>query len=109
MEKANQNICEEITTHSKNYETKVFSEAKSKHDNWVNDLMSYATNILIADDKITIFKAKIIRYEQEFQKESEIIKIRVKKENLDAQNEKNAKIATNQQRIKEIQIEQTNY
>ena len=109
LEKANENLCKEITNHSKNYETKVFSEAKSKHDNWVNDLMSYATNILIADDKITIYKARIIRYEQEFQKESETIKERVKKENLETQNEKNAKIATNQQRIKEIQIEQTNY
>lgn len=109
LENANENLCKEITNHSKNYETKVFSEAKSKHDNWVNDLMSYATNILIADDKITIYKARIIRYEQEFQKESEIIKERVKKENLDAQNEKNAKIATNIQQIKDIQIEQSNY
>ncbi|EAZ94816.1 hypothetical protein FBBAL38_10267 [Flavobacteria bacterium BAL38] len=109
LEKANETLCKEISTHSKNYETKVFSEAKGQHDNWVNDLMSYATNILIADDKITIYKARTLRYEQEFQKESEIIKLRVKKENLDAQNEKNAKIVTNQQRIKEIQIEQTNY
>jgi len=109
LENANENLCKEITNHSKNYETKVFSEAKGKHDSWVNDLMSYATNILIADDKITIYKARIIRYEQEFQKESEIIKERVKKENLDAQNEKNTKIATNLKQIKEIQIEQTNY
>lgn len=109
LEKANENLCKEITNHSKNYETKVFSEAKAKHDNWVNDLMSYATNILIADDKITIYKARIIRYEQEFQKESEAIKEQVKKENLEAQNEKNAKIVTNQQRIKDIQIEQANY
>lgn len=109
LESANENICKEIATHSKNYETKVFSEAKSKHDNWVNDLMSYATNILIADDKITIYKARIIRHEQEFQKESETIKERVKKENLETQNEKNAKIATNLQQIKEIEIEQTNY
>ncbi|TDP00716.1 hypothetical protein [Flavobacterium sp. 245] len=109
LEKANENLCKEITSHSKNYETNVFSEAKSKHDNWVNDLMAYATNILIADDNITIFKARIIRYEQEFQKESVAIKEQIKKENLEAQNEKNAKIVTNQQQIKEIQIEQANY
>jgi hypothetical protein len=109
LEKANENFCKEITNHSKNYETKVFSEAEAKHDNWVNELMAYATNILIADDKITIYKARIIQYEQEFQKESEAIKVQVKKENLDAQNEKNAKKVTNQQRIKEIQNEQAIY
>lgn len=109
LEKANENLCLEITTHSKNYETKVFSEAKAKHDNWVNDLMTYAINILIADDKITIYKARVIRYEQEFQKESEMTKARVKKENLEAQNEKNARISTNKQVIKDIQIEQVNY
>ena len=109
LEKANENLCKEITNHSKNYETKVYSEAKSKHDNWVNDLMSYATNILIADDKITIYKARIIRHEQEFRKESETIKERVKKENLETQNEKNLKIVANIQHIKDIQNEQFNY
>lgn len=109
LEKANENLCKEITNHSKNYETKIYSEAKSKHDNWVNDLMSYATNILIADDKITIYKARIIRHEQEFRKESETIKERVKKENLETQNEKNVKIVANIQHIKDIQNEQFNY
>jgi hypothetical protein len=109
LEKGNENLCKEITNHSKSHETNVFSEAKSKHDNWVNDLMGYATNILITDDNITIFKARIIRYEQEFQKESVAIKEQIKKENLEAQNEKKAKIVTNEQQIKEIQVEQANY
>jgi hypothetical protein len=109
LENANDNLCKEITAHSKNHETKVYAEAKGKHDLWVNDLISYATNILIADDNITIYKARIIRYEQEFQKESEAIRKQVKKENLETQNEKNAKIVINQQRIKDIQIEQANY
>ncbi|MDX6187823.1 hypothetical protein SGQ83_00535 [Flavobacterium sp. Fl-318] len=109
LENQNDRLCIEITGHSKNYETAVLAEAKTKHDNWVSDLMSYTTTILIADDKITIYKARVIRYEQEFKKEREIIKERVKKENLETQNEKNAKIAINQQQIKEIQIEQTNY
>jgi len=109
LEKANENLCKEITNHSKSYETNVFSEAESKHGNWVNDLMGYATNILIADDNITIFKARIIRYDQEFNKESIAIKEQIKNDNLKAQNDKNAKIVTNQQQIKQIQIEQANY
>ncbi|HEX8575303.1 MAG TPA: hypothetical protein VF677_03335, partial [Flavobacterium sp.] len=63
----------------------------------------------IADDKITIYKARIIQYEQDFQKESELIKEKVKKENLEAQNQKNVQITDNQQKIKEIQIKQANY
>lgn len=109
LEKANETLCKDITAHSKNYEKKVLSEATAKHDDWVKILMEYAINILIADDKITIYKARIIRFEEEFKNESERVKERVKKENLDAQNNKNAKIALNQEQIKNIQIDQTNH
>lgn len=109
LENENDKLCKEITIHSKKYDTTVLADAVAKHESWANDLMAYASNILIADDYITIFKARIIRYEVEFQKESLAIKEQIKKENLEAQNEKNAKVVTNQQKIKEIQIEQANY
>lgn len=109
LEKLNDNLCKEITAHSKNYETKVFSEATAKHDNWVSDLTTHATNILITDDKVAIYKDRIVRYEHEFQKESERIKERVKNENSEAQNHKNNKISINLQLIKEIETEQTTY
>lgn len=108
LELENEKLCKEITTHSKNHETKVVSEAKSKHENWAKDLMIFATNILIADDKITIYKAQITRYEQEFLKESEEIKEQVKKENLEEQNQKKTKIEMNEQKIEQIKIAQTN-
>jgi hypothetical protein len=109
LETANEKLCNEITNHSKEYENKVFAEAKTKHDYWLSDLMSLASNILIADDKITIYKARLIRYDQEFKKESEVIRELVKKENSETQDKKNALIESNLQQIKEIEIARTNY
>ena len=109
LEKANETLCKEITAHSKSYETKVFSEAKAKHDNWIDDLMGYATNILIADDKITIYKARSLQYQNQFQEEIEKIKARIKKENSDEQKFRTGRIVINVEQIKALQTEQSNY
>lgn len=109
LEKANETLCKEITAHSKSYETKVFSEAKAKHDNWISDLMGYATNILIADDKITIYKARSLHYQNQFQEEIEKIKTRIKKENSDEQKSRTGRIVINAEQIKALQTEQGNY
>jgi DNA repair exonuclease SbcCD ATPase subunit len=106
--KANEEICKAITAHSKSYERVVFSEAKNKHEQWMNALMTYAINILIADDKITIYKARVVRYEKEYQEESLKVKERIKKEVEERQKAKTASIATNEAKIKELLAEQEN-
>jgi hypothetical protein len=102
LEKANVKICKDMPELSKGYEESVLADGKSKHDLWTKDLLNAATNILIADDKITIFKDQVVRYEKEFQKESEKIRELVKKENQLAVDQKNNAIATNEQQINTI-------
>jgi chromosome segregation ATPase len=108
LEKTNENLCSEITGHSKSYEIKVLAEAKGKHDSWIKDLVEYATNILVADDKIMIYKARIVRLDQEFLKESEEIKEAVRKQTVEAQNERENKISAHYLQIKEIEVQHSN-
>ncbi|MBS4043789.1 MAG: hypothetical protein KGZ59_08230 [Chitinophagaceae bacterium] len=102
LEVLNEKLCKEITEHSKNYETKLLADAKSKHEQWTNMLMDDAINILIADDKISIQKERIIRYEKEFQDESIKVKEAVKKENEEAQTNRKSKIIQHQDKIKNL-------
>jgi len=108
LENANNTICKEITALSKNHETTVFEEAKSKHTIWTNSLMAYVIKTLIADDIITIYKDRINRYQAKLQEEIITTKERIKKENLDDQAIKNNNIQTNLLQIKALQQAQAN-
>ncbi len=109
MEKENETLCVSMTTHSKSYETSVFSEAKNKHNQWIESLMNYASSILIADDKITIGKATVIRYKKDFETEAEKIREQVKADTKEAQNKLTANIDINEQKIQIILTEQKEY
>lgn len=109
LEETNDKLCKEITGLSKNYETKVFAEANAKQENWITELMNNVVSILIADDYIAVYKARIVRLNQAFQKETDIIKEQVRKMNLQAQNDRNTTIVTNQQRIEEIRTAQAGF
>lgn len=109
LERSNENLCKEITLISKSYETRVLKDGKIKHENWTKELMNFAINILIADDKITIYKARIVRLEKAFQIETELIKTRVKDENKQEQDKLNSKILKNAQQIVELKKEQIDY
>lgn len=109
LEKENETLCNSITTQSKTYETTVFSEAKNKHNQWIGDLMNYASSILIADDKITIAKANVIKYKKEFETEAERIREQVKTDTKEAQNKLTADIDVNEQKSQIILTEQKEY
>ncbi len=109
LEDANAKLCQEITAHGKSYETKVFADAKSKHDNWAELLMKYAIDVLIAQDKVAIYKAREIRYEKEFQQEAEKERQRVKKENEQAQQQKNNRIAANEQNLNKLKADRAGF
>lgn len=109
LERSNENLCKEITLISKNYETRVINDGKSKHENWTKELMNFAINILIADDKITIYRARIVRLEKAFQMETELIKTRVKNENAQEQDKLKNKILKNIQQIADLKKEQLDY
>lgn len=103
LENANNTICKDITALSKNHETTVFEEAKSKHTSWISYLMAYVINTLIADDKITIYKARIINYQAKLQEEIVTTKERVKNENTGECNVKNNNILRGLLQIKTMQ------
>jgi hypothetical protein len=103
LENANNTICKDMTALSKSHETTVFEEAKSKHTIWTNNLMAYVIKTLIADDIITIYKARISRYQAKLQEEITTTKERVKKENIDEQARKTNNIQTNSLQIKALQ------
>lgn len=75
LEEINEKLCKEVTNHSKRYEEIVVSGGKNLQTSWSKHLLNFVANILIADDKITIHNAHIVRLKIEFQEES----IRAKK------------------------------
>lgn len=99
LEQGSEALCTQITNHSKNYETQLFADGKSKHESWTNDLLTLAIAILIADDKVTIYKAAALRLEKKFGAESAETRERVQKENEEKQAEKKNKIAANEKQI----------
>lgn len=101
LDQRNEEICKEITAHSKTYETKVFADAKAKHEDWIGQLASAAIDVLIATDKIEICRAQILRYEQEFSDESVKVNEGVKKKHEDQQRKMKAEVLANEQLIKE--------
>lgn len=109
LEKENEALCETITTYSKNYETEVFAEAKNKHNLWIQSLMNFASSILIADDKITIAKANIIRLKKDFEIAAEKIREQVKIDTKNEQNKLTANIDSNEQKKQIILNEQNEY
>jgi hypothetical protein len=103
------NICPDILTLSKTYDDKVFAEGKSKHNAWIVNLMDYASAILIADDKITIQKALLVKLEKQFEEEVQKTIEKVKEENTKEQNRCNALIAVNEQKVALHQAELVAY
>lgn len=108
LQKNNKIHCTAITTQSNNYETKVLSEGKGKHDIWAEELLRYVSNILIADDRISIFKAKGLRCADDFLKESAKTKEKLKNDHTESQNNLGVKIDVAQQKINEAQVHQKN-
>lgn len=109
LEKENETLCTSITSHSKNYETSVFSEGKNKQNQWIESLMNYASAILIADDKITIGKAKISRLKKEFEAEAQTVREQIRNVIEEGQNKMAADIDANEKRKQVILDEQKEY
>ena len=109
LEDENEKICKGITKSSQKYEEVVFAEAKSEHELWMGALMQYATDILIADDKITIFKTRLIRIHKESLIESEKANERLKKECEDKQTIRTIAIHENDNQISIIKNEKSVY
>jgi|GEM_PF-1166439 len=109
LETANQTYCKDITTLSKSYDTKVFAEAKAKHKMWAQELMNYVADILIAEDKTAIYKARVIRYDNDFRKDADSIRNAVKEKTAAEQQKKNDKVKNNENDIYTLKQQQEEY
>ncbi|MBW0176543.1 hypothetical protein [Sediminibacterium sp.] len=109
LETANQTYCKDITALSKSYDTKVFAEAKAKHKMWAQELMNYVADILIAEDKASIYKARVIRFENEFRKASDSVRNAVKEKTEAEQQKKNEKVKINETNIYTLKQQQEEY
>lgn len=96
-------LCEEITALSKTYERKVADEINGMHKGWVRDLMDHASRILIPEDQIVIYQARIAAYRKEFEIQSLEVREEVKRQNEQEQEAKNSKIAQNQQEMQALE------
>lgn len=103
LEDENVKLCNEITKHSEYYEKIVTDNGKKNHEEWANNLMNYVCNILIYQDKITLYSERQNLLAKKFQEESEKVKLLVKenieKEKLSLQN----KITINNKSIDDIE------
>ncbi|MDR6921880.1 MULTISPECIES: hypothetical protein [Chryseobacterium] len=78
LEDGNVKLCNEITKHSEYYEKKVTEDGKKYHEEWANNLMSYVCQMLIHQDKISIYNEQQILLAKKFSEESEKVKLQVK-------------------------------
>ena len=105
----NQTLCTEITTHSQTYAKRIEAEVKAKHDGWIDDLMNYASAILIIDDKTTIGKARVVAIGAAFEKKSAEIREMVKTQVAEKQKTAEEKIAVNTVKIKALDASAKEY
>ncbi len=101
LEGQNARICTEITAHSKSYENRVFEEAKGYQENWISALCGVATDILISEDRVLICQAAGKRAEQAFNRESELVKEKLRQEVREKQQRNREKILLNDQLLAE--------
>lgn len=82
LEKKLVTICDEMTKRSQSYEKILADQTKNKQLAWLRDLMDFASDILIAEDKIVIYEAKLIALAKEFESRSIKARDEVKDFNL---------------------------
>ncbi|MFD0751295.1 hypothetical protein ACFQZS_14185 [Mucilaginibacter calamicampi] len=109
LEKSNEKLCTEITNHSNDYQMVVFDEAKQKHQIWTDDLIGYISNLLIAQDKVSIYKNRMNIYNASWTQKVKNSKDEVISEAKAEQNAIINNIEQNKQKISDEKIKQEEY
>lgn len=104
--KDNEKLCDEITKHSKSYEQKLFDDAKSKHDFWLEDVLSSGSKAFVESSNKKLLKAKKNWLEQEFVEKNIVELKKIKDENQQNQDNKKQQIAENEIQISNLKAEQ---
>lgn len=92
LEKKLLTLCEEITKRSRSYEKILADETKNKQLAWIGDLMNYASNVLIAEDRIVIYEARMAALTKEFESRSIQTREEMGKRNLEQREDRKNKI-----------------
>lgn len=104
--KDNEKLCDEITKHSKSYEQKLLNDAKSKHDFWLDDVLSSGSKAFVESSKKRLLKAKKNWLEQEFVEKNIVELKKIKDENQRNQDDKKQQITENEVQISNLKAEQ---
>lgn len=70
-EKKLKDLCDQMTKRSQSYGKTLQGETKSKHSMWVKELLSYASDIYIAEDRVSIAQARRAAELKDFEKISQ--------------------------------------
>lgn len=108
-ELATQKLCTEITAHSKSYDTRVFEEAKNKNNQWAQNLLTYVSPQLIAEDKVAIYKDHAQRFQDEYNHKTDSIKQAVREKVDEEKKNKSSQVLANDVEIVTLKRDLENY
>lgn len=91
-EKKLKDLCDQITKRSQAYGKTLEGETKSKHSMWVKELLSYASDIYIAEDRVSIAQARRAAELKDFEKLSQQARDNAEKANLTEREKRQSRI-----------------
>lgn len=91
-EKKLKDLCDQMTRRSQSYGKTLQGETKSKHSMWVKELLNYASDIYIAEDRVSIAQARRTAEIKDFEKRSEQARVDAEKANMAEREKRQSRI-----------------
>jgi hypothetical protein len=91
-EKKLKDLCDQMTRRSQSYGKTLEGETKSKHSMWVKELLSYASDIYIAEDRVSIAQARRAAELKDFEKISQQARDDAEKANMAEREKRQSRI-----------------
>jgi hypothetical protein len=91
-EKKLKEVCDQMTRRSQSYGKTLQGETKSKHSMWVKELLSYASDIYIAEDRVSIAQGRRTAELKDFEKISQQARDDAEKANLAEREKRQSRI-----------------
>ena len=91
-EKKLKDVCDQITKRSQAYGKTLEGETKSKQMTWIKDLLTFASDIYIAEDRVFIFQARKTAEIKDFEKRSAQARVDAEKANMAEREKRQSRI-----------------
>jgi hypothetical protein len=102
-EKKVKDLCDLITKRSQAYGKTLEGETKSKHQTWLKELLSYASDIYIAEDRVFIYQGRKAAELKDFEKRSAQARIDAENANKAQRDQRESRIAVINGQIPEME------